>query len=175
VRRVGWITTNSVQLGLGDRIDDQFAAADVVDRNYARQNRDPVGARDEFEALRSSRPSPASRDFDAVALEVSIEVARRILSGPGTTIFSGGHSDSRTAASGVKPARGPEIIISRSRTSNRDFEPDGAFEGRHHREVEFVIAHHFGDRAAIALNDVQPHFRASAARKSSSTAASTRG
>ena len=64
-----------VQLRRDNRIDDQFAAADVVDRNDARQHRNPVRPRDEFERRNHRVHFQHGPDLDAVALKVGIEVA----------------------------------------------------------------------------------------------------
>ncbi len=84
---------------------------------------------------------------------------RRTLARLGTTIFSGPQSLSRTGSRCFKPhlwVRQQHLAVAHDQPR---LQPDAAFEGRHHGEVEFVGEHHVGEQAAVAFDDVQPHIR----------------
>ncbi len=158
VRRDGWITTNSANSG-GSAIGltTRLPAADVVHRDQARQHRHPVGARDEFERADHGVHLQHGVDLDAVGLEIGFEVA------PADVVRAGQHDLERPAV--LQPhrrerrqpaARARQQHLAVAHEQPR-FQPDPAFEGRHHGEVELVGEHHLGQHAAVALDDVQPH------------------
>ena len=83
-----------------------------------------------------------------------------MLSGPGTTIFSGRHvgkPNRRKRRKSAPRAGNQHLAVAHQQPR---LQPDGALEGRHHREVEFVVEHHLGEQVAVAFDDVQAHFRA---------------
>ena len=127
-----------VQFGRDDRVDDQFAAADVVDRDHARQNRHPVGARDEFERGDHGVHFQHGLDFDAVALEIGFEIAPADIVRPRHHEFQRlafGEPQRRQRRQSALCARDQHFAVAHQQTR---FQPDGALEGRHHREVEFA-------------------------------------
>ena len=82
---------------------------------------------------------------------------RRTLVRPGRMIFSGPQSFSRTGSNGLNPRLGVRHQHLAVAHDQPRLQADAAFGGRHHGEVEFAVEHHVGERAAVALDDVQPH------------------
>ena len=149
-----------VQLGRHDRVDDQLAAADVVDRDNARQDRHPVGARDEFEGCDHGVHLEQGRDLDAVALEICFQISAADIVRSRHHEFQRrtfGQAQWRQRSKSALRAGDQHFSISYKQPR---FQSDGAFERRHYREVEFFVEHHFGEQAAIALDDVQAHLGA---------------
>src|SRR5262245_50809338 len=64
-----------VQFGVDDWIYDQRSASDVVNRDDARKDCDPVGACNEFECCDHGVHFQHGLDLDAVRLKVGIEIA----------------------------------------------------------------------------------------------------
>ena len=146
-----------VERRIDDRIDDELALADVVHRDEARQHRDPVGARDEFERADHGVHFQHGGDLDAVGLEIGLEVAAADIVGPG-------HHDLQRGAIGEphrrerrKTARAPRQQHLAIAHQQSRFQSDPALEGRHQREIELVRQHHVGQHAAVALEHVQAH------------------
>ncbi len=149
-----------VQLRADQRIDDQFSPPDIVDRDHARQDGHPVRARHEFERGDHRIHFQNRVDLHPVRLEISLEIAA-------TDIVRSRQHDLERPAVGeaqrrerLEPGARPRQQHFAVAHQQPRFQADRPLEGRHDGEVELVIEHHLGEKPAIALDDVQPHFRA---------------
>ena len=98
-------------------------------------------------------------DLDAVGLEIGFEIA------PADVVGTGQHDLERPA---ILQPHWRERREAAARTGQQHLavahqqaraQPDLAFERGHDGEVELLGAHHLGQHAAVAFDDVQPHLR----------------
>src|SRR5262249_34752101 len=75
------------QRWLDDWINDEIALADVVDADEARQYRDPIRARDEFERADHGIHFQPGGDLHPMRLEIGFEVAAADVLRPGHDDF----------------------------------------------------------------------------------------
>ncbi len=142
-----------------DRVDREFAFADIVDADQSGQHGDEIGAGDEVEGRHHRIHLDHAIDRDIVALEIDFEIA------PPDIVRPRRHDLQRRA---VRQPHRRERLEPASASGDQHFavaqdqprfQAGPAFERRHDREVELVAQHLFGQDAAIGLDDMQPHVR----------------